>query len=309
MSEKYRVGIVGCGSISHLHARGYQGVDSVEMVALADPVQAAADAFGDQYGIEKRYTDFRQMLDEEDLDIVSNATWHKLHASITISICARKPKAVLCEKPMATCMGECNEMMIAAERNGVKLAIGHQRRFNPAWNEARDLIADGAIGRIQHVTAVGRAGIAQRLFSHLRHDAFRDGRRQRGTFYASDGILDLDEARVRLLSGRTGRWEERRREGEDPPIAQARELVDWIEGKVEHRGRAENGMAAVEIIMGIYESARMHEVVTMPVRTQVSPLDVMVDEGALPVERPGRYDIRAFLLSGEAMSQEGKGSG
>ena len=159
MSEKYRVGIVGCGSISHLHARGYQGVDSVEMVALADPVQAAADAFGDQYGIEKRYTDFRQMLDEEDLDIVSNATWHKLHASITISICARKPKAVLCEKPMATCMGECNEMMIAAERNGVKLAIGHQRRFNPAWNEARDLIADGAIGRIQHVTAVGRQGL------------------------------------------------------------------------------------------------------------------------------------------------------
>ena len=358
MSEKYRVGIVGCGSISHLHARGYQGVDSVEMVALADPVQAAADAFGDQYGIEKRYTDFRQMLDEEDLDIVSNATWHKLHASITIAICARKPKAVLCEKPMATCMGECNEMMIAAERNGVKLAIGHQRRFNPAWNEARDLIADGAIGRIQHVTAVGRQGLlndCSHIFDMMRFvmgDANaewvignverkteryeRDTRiedrsagiigfdngaigqllqelggegRQGGTFYGSDGILDLDEARVRLLSGRTGRWEERRREGEDPPIAQAPELVDWIEGKVEHRGRAENGMAAVEIIMGIYESARMHEVVTMPVRTQVSPLDVMVDEGALPVERPGRYDIRAFLLRGEAMSQEGKGSG
>ena len=64
MAEKHRVGIVGCGSISHLHARGYQGVDSVEMVALADPVQAAADAFGEQYGIEKRYADFREMLDQ-----------------------------------------------------------------------------------------------------------------------------------------------------------------------------------------------------------------------------------------------------
>ena len=358
MAEKYRVGIIGCGSIANLHARGYQGLDNVEMVALADPVQAAADAFGDQYGIENRYTDFRQMLDEEDLDIVSNATWHKLHAPITVAICARKPKAMLCEKPMATSMGECNEMMIAAERNGVKLAIGHQRRFNPVWNEARDLVADGAIGQVQHVMAVGRQGLlndCSHIFDMMRFvmgdsnaewaignverktDRYeRDTRikdrsvgiigfdngaigqllqelggegRQGGTFYGSDGILDLDEARVRLLSGRTGQWEERRREGEEPSVAQARELVDWIEGKVEHRGRAENGMAAVEIIMAIYESARMHEVVTMPVRTQVSPLDVMIDEGALPVERPGRYDIRAFLLRGEAMSQEeGKGS-
>ena len=284
MADTYRVGIIGCGSIANLHARGYQGLDNVEMVALADPVQAAADAFGDQYGIENRYTDFRQMLDEENPDIVSNATWHKLHAPITIAICARQPRAVLCEKPMATSMGECNEMMIAAERNGVKLAIGHQRRFNPAWNDARDLIADGAIGQLlQELGGEGRQG---------------------GTFYGSDGILDLDEARVRLLSGRTGRWEERRREGEEPSVAQARELVDWIEGKVKHRGRAENGMAAVEIIMAIYESARMHEVVTMPVRTQVSPLDLMIDDGALPVERPGRYDIRAFLLRGEAVVRE-----
>jgi hypothetical protein len=78
-------------------------------------------------------------------------------------------------------------------------------------------------------------------------------------------------------------------------------LIDWIEEKVEHRGRAENGRAAVEIIMAIYESARIHEVVSMPVRTKCSPLDVMVERGDLPVERPGRYDIRAFLLRGEMM--------
>ena len=167
MGDNYRVGIIGCGGIAHLHARGYQGLDNVEMVALADPVGAAADAFGEQYGIEKRYADFRQMLDQENLDIVSNATWHKLHAPITIAVCARQPKAVLCEKPMATSMGECNEMMIAAERNGVKLAIGHQRRFNPALERGprsrrRRRYRSGAPrhGRRE-------AGIAQRLLSHL----------------------------------------------------------------------------------------------------------------------------------------------
>jgi predicted dehydrogenase len=105
MTEKYRVGIIGCGSIANYHARGYQGVEEIEIVALADPVKKAVDEFGDKYGIESRYTDFRQMLDEESLDIVSNATWHKLHAPITIAACARKPKAVLCEKPMATNLG------------------------------------------------------------------------------------------------------------------------------------------------------------------------------------------------------------
>ena len=80
--------------------------------------------------------------------------------------------------------------------------------------------------------------------------------------------------------------------------------MEWIEGKTEHRGDAKNGRAAVEIIMAISESARMHEVVQMPVRTLCSSLELMIDNGDLPVERPGRYDIRAFLLRGESMRPE-----
>ena len=53
--------------------------------------------------------------------------------------------------------------------------------------------------------------------------------------------------------------------------------------------------------MGIYESARRHEVVSLPRRTMASPLEEMLEAGDLPVERPGHYDIRAFLLGGEAM--------
>ena len=60
-------------------------------------------------------------------------------------------------------------------------------------------------------------------------------------------------------------------------------------------------MVDVEIIMAIYESVEMHKVVQMPVRTYCSPLELMIDNGDLPVERPGRYDIRSFLLHGEEM--------
>ncbi|MYA24706.1 MAG: hypothetical protein F4Z30_18865 [Gemmatimonadetes bacterium] len=77
MAEKYRVGIIGSGGIANYHMQGWNGVDQVEVVALADPVAAARAEFGERHGIAQRYEDCRQMLDEEALDIVSICTWHK----------------------------------------------------------------------------------------------------------------------------------------------------------------------------------------------------------------------------------------
>ena len=349
--ETYRAGIIGCGSIANAHASGYLGVDEIELVAIADPVKEALDEFKERYNVPKGYDDAREMLEQEKLDIVSVATPHKQHAPMTIAACTRKPKAVLCEKPMATNLGECDEMMIAAQRNNVKLAIGHQRRFLPAWTHARELIASGAIGEPRYIVAKGAQGLLNDC-SHLldmmrfmlndpqpqwvmgnierKTDRYERGipiedrsagivqfdngtigtlfqelaepYRQGGTFYGSEGTLDLDERRVQLLSTtKSGGWEEYSPEGENAHIAQARELVEWIEGKVEHRGEAKNGRAAVEIIMGIYESARLHQVVQMPLKTHSSPLEVMIETGGLPVERPGAYDVRAFLLRSEEM--------
>ena len=346
----YRAGIIGCGSVARMHMQGYQGVDAIDVVAIADPVEEALNGFGERYGIPTRYKDAREMLDAEQLDIVSICTWHKLHAPLTIVACARKPKAVLCEKPMATSLGECDQMMIAARRNNVKLAIAHQRRFNAAWTDARDLIAAGAIGEPRQIVARGGQGLlndcshlldmmryvlgedAQWVIGNLERKTDRYERQtpiedrsagiiqfeggaiglllqelagpnyQGGVFYGTEGIIELDERKVRLLSSQSAGWEERQGQGEDPSIAQARELVEWIEGRVEHRGEASNGRAAIEIIMAIYESARLHEVVQMPLRTMASPIERMIESGDLPVERPGSYDIRAFLLRGEDMS-------
>ncbi len=90
--------------------------------------------------------------------------------------------------------------------------------------------------------------------------------------------------------------------------AQAAELADWIEGKIEsHRGRGENGYKALEMIHAVYESARCHEKVVLPLRTRVNPLDLMVESGHLVPERPGPYDIRSFLLRGEEMWSDDPG--
>jgi predicted dehydrogenase len=269
---------------------------------------------------------------------------------MTIAACARKPKAVLCEKPMGTNLGECDDMLIAAQRNNVKVAIAHQRRFNPVWTDARQLIAAGAIGEPRQIVCRGGQGLlndCSHLFDMMRYvlgdpDAewvignierkteryerdipiedrsagiigFQGGcvglllqeiagpNYQGGIIYGSDGIIDLTEQRALLLNSKRAEWEDRRAEGENPSVAQVQELLSWIEGRSGHRGEAINGRAAVEIIMAIYDSARLHEVVQMPVRTHASPLEAMIESGDLPVERPGRYDIRAFLLRGESM--------
>ena len=113
----------------------------------------------------------------------------------------------------------------------------------------------------------------------------------------------VDSNTVRYTNGETNGWVDVENEKNDPFVDQAKGVVDWIEGRVEDfRLEAQKGRAALEIMMAIYESSRLHEVVRMPLETRVYPLDLMVESGHLPVERPGSYDIRSFLVRGEAMS-------
>jgi predicted dehydrogenase len=370
MSSKLRAGVIGCGSISKNHVGGYLNCGRYEVVALSDLNASAMQEMDAHFQIKtKHYTDARQMLESERLDVVSVCTWHTGHATWTIAAAAFQPKGIICEKPMADTLGRAEQMLIACRRNKVKLVIGHQRRFLPAYTLAKDLISQGAIGKVQHITSFGWQGMPNfsshqtDMYRYLlsdeecdwvmgnverKTDMFERGTRIEdcaiGTFhfrsgaqalllsdvtdtvyqgaliYGSQGMINMTTNNLQLLNKETGgRWElhepdgkffkvkERgdRFEWEEGGAAQADELADWIEGKVEsHRGRAEHGYKALEMIHGVYESARMHEKVILPVRTKVNPLDLMVESGHLVPERPGRYDIRAFLLRGERMTSD-----
>ena len=77
------------------------------------------------------------------------------------------------------------------------------------------------------------------------------------------------------------------------PKNQYQELIDWIEGRVdEHRSTGHQARYTMEIMMAIYESLRIKSVVTMPLQTEESPLELMIADGTLPVLEEGRYDIR-----------------
>jgi predicted dehydrogenase len=367
MAEKLRAGVIGCGSMTRRHVGGYIDSGRYEVVALADLEEAAMREMDETHGIAtKHYTDARAMLDAEHLDVVSVGVWHGGHAPWTIAAAARKPKAILCEKPMADTLGRAEEMMIACKRNGVKLAIGHQRRFLPSYTMARDLIAKGAIGKVSLILSFGGAGLPNYsshqtdMYRYLLGDPecrwvmgnierktdqwerstriedaaigvfeFENGARalilsdlvpnyfQGAQIFGSEGQISLTTEELQILNAETGgTWRTHRPDGRffkladegdnfewrEGGAAQAAELAEWITGEAPtHRGRAENGYKALEMIHAVYESARCHERVVLPMRTRVNPLDLMVESGHLAPERPGAYDIRAFLLRGERL--------
>lgn len=155
----YRAGIIGCGGIAAAHARAYHAVEGVELVAVADPLERARLPFQEKFSVGRAYAGAEEMLEKERLDLVSICLWHPLHALMTTLAARFHPKAILCEKPMATCLREADAMLAACEAANVKLAIGHQRRYNLSWTKAREQIAAGAIGTPRLVTVQTGEGL------------------------------------------------------------------------------------------------------------------------------------------------------
>jgi len=144
-----RVAILGLGGISRAHLRGYRAPENagrVEVVAGADISAAARARFVEETGIERTYADYRELLERERPEIVSICTWPPLHPEMVEAAAAAGVRGILCEKPMAVDLAGCDRMLAAVERAGAVLVIGHQRRLQPKFTRARELIDSGAIG-------------------------------------------------------------------------------------------------------------------------------------------------------------------
>src|SRR3712207_3577717 len=130
MTRKIGIAIAGCGEISVAHARAHRELaDECEIVATMDVVEPMARRRAQEFGIETAYTDFEQVLADSRVDIVDICTPHFLHAPMAIAA-ANAGKHVLVEKPMCMNVGEVQEMVYAARKNGVRLAVITER-VNP----------------------------------------------------------------------------------------------------------------------------------------------------------------------------------
>lgn len=156
MDKKFRIGIIGCGGIAngkHMPSLA-QLDDKCEMVAFCDIIEEKAIKAAKDYGTPdaKVYTDYKELLKDETIDIVHVCTPNRSHGFITVDA-LDAGKNVMCEKPMAKTYADAKAMLEAAKRNGKKLTIGYQNRQTDENRYVKSVCEAGELGEIYFAKA------------------------------------------------------------------------------------------------------------------------------------------------------------
>ena len=153
-----KIGVIGCGKISQVrHFPEYAAHPGAELAGYYDLNYERASRMAEQYG-GTAYGTLEELLEDPQIDAVSVCTANNTHAAVTIRA-LEAGKHVLCEKPMAVTIDECERMVEAARKNNRRLMIGMNQRFAGAHVKAKELISQGAIGEILTFrTAFGHSG-------------------------------------------------------------------------------------------------------------------------------------------------------
>lgn len=146
MSRKLRFGIIGCGRVAPRHAQSLQELERGELVAVADKVASRAEKFHSEYGAEP-YTDYRALLERDDIDVVNICTPSGLHAQIGIEV-LEASKHVIVEKPIALSTEDADRLITKAELTGKKLCVILQNRYNVPMQEIYKAVHSGQIGEL-----------------------------------------------------------------------------------------------------------------------------------------------------------------
>jgi len=165
--KTYRAAVIGCSRMGafidnevtdypaivlpYSHAAGFYASERVDLVACSDIRTDVMEEFGKRYNVpkERQYTDYREMIAKENLDIVSVATQPEQRAEIVIFVSEHGIKAIYAEKAMAASMAEVDAMVEAVERNGVFFNLGTNRRWHPGFDKMKEIIDSGELGRLR----------------------------------------------------------------------------------------------------------------------------------------------------------------
>ncbi len=151
--EPVRLGLLGAGRIGKTHARSIADSDGARLVAVADPDEAAVAAVVQATGT--RAASVEEVLGDSAIEGVLIATPTDLHAEL-IERAAAAGKAIFCEKPIDLDLSRARRSVAAADRCGVPLMIGFNRRFDPSFRRLRDEIDRGRIGAVELVQITSR---------------------------------------------------------------------------------------------------------------------------------------------------------
>ncbi len=189
MSDQMRAGVVGLSGIGerpaalgaaagwgtampHSHVSAYHHVADTEVVSVCDISEEAIANFNADWNETlpevNTYTSHVEMLEKENLDIISVVTGDNVHAQICIDGAEAGVKGILCEKPIASSLSDADRIIAAVDKAGIPFLVDHSRRWMFPWVQAAQLIEDGAIGDVLRVVA-NEGGPRAMLFRNGTH--------------------------------------------------------------------------------------------------------------------------------------------
>ncbi len=142
-----RWGVLGLGWFGEVHADTLSTTPGIELAAFCTRREARLNEFGDRYNVERRYTDYRRMLEDDTIDVIGIVTHIDDHRDMAIEA-LRAGKNVFLEKPMAPSVEDCDKIVEAAREGGGKFMVGHVCRFDPRVTLAKQAIDEGRLGKI-----------------------------------------------------------------------------------------------------------------------------------------------------------------
>jgi UDP-N-acetylglucosamine 3-dehydrogenase len=142
-----RWGVIGLGWFGEVHAEVLSRLPGVELAALCTRRAERLDELADRYGVARRYTDYRRLLADPEVDALSIVTHVEDHCQIAVEALAAG-KHVLLEKPMAGSLADCDRIVAAARSSRGQFMVGHICRFDPRVAMAQEAVREGRIGQI-----------------------------------------------------------------------------------------------------------------------------------------------------------------
>lgn len=176
MKSKVGCGIIGCGVIAPWHAKAVTNIPDAELVAVSDIIPEKAEKLKEEFGAQYAYTDYREMLARDDIDIVSICTPSGMHADMGMDA-ARAGKHIMTEKPIDVRLDKIDQLVRVCKDEKVKLACIFQRRTSNLWRRVKQTVDEGKLGKMV---------LASAYLKYFRSQEYYDSAGWRGT-WALDG--------------------------------------------------------------------------------------------------------------------------
>ncbi|MBE3040120.1 MAG: inositol 2-dehydrogenase [Chloroflexi bacterium] len=147
MTRKVKIAVIGTGRMGSVHTRNIARlIPEADLVAVCDIRLEVAQTVADELGIRRVVKDYHELLADKDIEAILIATSTNTHAFIMKDVAAAG-KHIFCEKPLALELDKIDEALEAVEKAGVKLQVGFNRRFDKSFQQVRQIVASGEIGR------------------------------------------------------------------------------------------------------------------------------------------------------------------